>query len=263
MVDVSHISFAYGGSRTVLQDVSFHLERGQCLAILGNNGAGKSTLLKCIDRILPTKGGSVTIDGQNVFALPGREMARHIAFVAQESDRGSLTVLDTVLLGRRPYLRWDVTAHDRQIAMEAIAALGLEDYVLRRVSELSGGEFQKVMLARALAQEPKLLLLDEPTSSLDPGSQHRVLQTVVKLAREHNICVITVLHELNLALRYCDRYLFLKESQIYASGGREVMDPEIIEAVYGMHVHLETYMDIPVLIPFPNVKSHPTQEVLL
>lgn len=263
MVEVSHISYAYTGSRKVLDDVSFHLDSGLCMAVLGNNGAGKSTLLKCIDRILPTKGGQVTVDGENVFALPGREMARHIAFVAQQSHRGALTVLDTVLLGRRPYIQWDVTAHDRQVAMDAIAALGLEDYLMRKTSELSGGEFQKVMLARALAQEPKLLLLDEPTSSLDPSSQHRVLQTVQKIARDYNICVITVLHDLNLALRYCDRYLFLKDAAVYASGGQEVMNPEIIEQVYEMHVHLETYRDIPVLIPFPNVQTHPIQEVVL
>ena len=109
------------------------------------------------------------------------------------------------------------------------------------------------MLARALAQQPKLLLLDEPTSNLDPRNQHEVMQTVRAIAQEHDICVITVIHDLNLAIRYCDKFLFLKDSGVYACGGRYVMTPETIEAVYDMHVHLETYMGIPVIIPFPDV----------
>ena len=132
----------------------------------------------------------------------------------------------------------------------------LESYALRSVSELSGGEAQKVLIARALAQEPRVLLLDEPTSNLDPRNQHEVMQLVRAIAREHKISVITVLHDLNLAIRYCDRFMFLKNSEIYAHGGREVMSPEIVEHVYDMHVHIVDYMGIPVLIPFPDVKTH-------
>ena len=125
---------------------------------------------------------------------------------------------------------------------------------MRNMAELSGGEVQKILLARALAQEPKVLLLDEPTSNLDPKNQHQVLEIVRDIAQERNICVIMVLHDLNLAIRYCDRFLFLKDSDVYADGGMEVMNPEIIEEVYGIHVHIVPYMDIPVLVPFPDVK---------
>lgn len=259
MVEVKNISYAYNAaSGNVLDNVGFSMEARQCLAILGNNGAGKSTLLKCIDRIHPTKGASVTVDGKEVFAMSNREMAQQVAFVPQNTTAVNMTVFDAVLLGRKPYIKWDSTEEDREIAMSIIQRMGLENYVLRNVSELSGGEAQKVMLARALAQQPKLLLLDEPTSNLDPRNQHEVMQTVRKIAQENNICVITVLHDLNLAIRYCDRFLFLKDAGVYACGGQEVMTPENIEAVYEMHVHLEACMDIPVIIPFPDIK--PTQE---
>lgn len=259
MVEVKHISYAYSASAgKVLENIGFSVSDGECMAVLGNNGAGKSTLLKCIDRIHPVKGASVTVDGKDVFAMSGREMARHVAFVAQNTAAVNMTVFDAVLLGRKPYIKWDATEEDRQIVMEIIERMNLEKYVLRNVSELSGGEAQKVMLARALAQQPRLLLLDEPTSNLDPRNQHEVLQTVRKIAQENNICVITVLHDLNLAIRYSDRFLFLKDAGVYACGGSEVMTPENIEAVYDMHVHLETYMNIPVIIPFPDIK--PTQE---
>ena len=126
--------------------------------------------------------------------------------------------------------------------------------MLRNMSELSGGEAQKVMLARALAQEPKLLLLDEPTSNLDPHNQHEVMQTIRNIARERNICVITVLHDLNLAIRYCDRFLFLQDARLHAYGGLEIMTPELIEEVYEMHVHIIETMGIPVIVPFPDEK---------
>lgn len=256
MVEVKNISYSYNSAAgKVLDKVSFFMNSSECLAILGNNGAGKSTLLKCIDRIYPTKDASVTVDGKDVFTMSNCEMAQLVAFVPQNTTTVNMTVFDTVLLGRKPYIKWDATEEDRQIAMDIIQRMDLEKYVLRNVSELSGGEAQKVMLARALAQQPRLLLLDEPTSNLDPRNQHEVMQTVRKIAQESNICVITILHDLNLAIRYCDRFLFLKDAGVYACGRQEVMTPENIEAVYQMHVHLETYMDIPVIIPFPDIKQ--------
>ena len=256
MVEVKNISYAYSSAvGKVLDNVSFSIGKRQCLAILGNNGSGKSTLLKCIDRIYPTSDASVTVDGKDIFAVSNYEMARQVAYVPQNTDAVNMTVFDTVLLGRKPYIKWNVTEEDRQIAMDIIRRMDLEKYILRNVSELSGGEAQKVMLARALAQQPKLLLLDEPTSNLDLRNQHEVMCTVRKITQENNICVIIILHDLNLAIRYCDRFLFLKNAGVYACGGLEVMTPKNIELIYGMHVHLETYMGIPVIIPFPDIKS--------
>lgn len=255
MVNVKNISFAYSkNSKLILDNVSFDMEDGLCTAILGTNGAGKSTLLKCIDRILQPQEGSVLVDGKNVFSMRSNEMAQNIAYVAQNARSVNMTVFDAVLLGRKPYIQWDASEADREIVRDVIHKMNLDDYILRNMSELSGGEAQKVMLARALAQKPRLLLLDEPTSNLDPRNQHEVMQTVRSIARENNICVITVLHDLNLAIRYCDRFLFLKDSQVFSYGGLETMISETIEKVYGMHVHVLFSMGIPVIVPFPNEK---------
>ena len=139
--------------------------------------------------------------------------------------------------------------------MSLLTQLKLEGLMLRPLSQLSGGEAQKVLLARALAQEPRLLLLDEPTSNLDPRNQHEVMQLVRQIAQEKQICVICVLHDLNLAIRYCDRFLLLKDGGVYAAGGEECLDPARIEAVYDMHVHTIHYMGIPVIVPFPEVRT--------
>lgn len=255
MVEVKGLSFKYSPSGPdILRDVSFAIEDGQCAAVLGNNGAGKTTLLKCIDRILQPGAGEVRVDGDNVLSLGRRELAKRVAYVAQNARAAVMTVYDTVLLGRRPYIGWDATEHDREVVAEVMELMGVTPLALRSLAELSGGEAQKVMLARALAQEPRLLLLDEPTSNLDPRNQHEALRTVRRVAKERNISVCVILHDLNLAIRYCDRFLFLKDAQVYACGGIEVMTPENIEAVYRMHVHIMSYMGIPLLIPFPDIR---------
>lgn len=257
MVNVENISYTYPRTtREILSKVGFTLEPSQCIAILGNNGAGKSTLLKCIDRVIPTRAGAVYVDGENVFTMSGGKMAQNLAYVPQITESVDMTVFDTVLLGRKPYIKWDATSADKKIVSSVIHELELDDYILRNVSELSGGEAQKVMLARALAQEPRLLLLDEPTSNLDPHNQHEVLRTIRRIAKQHEICVVIIIHDLNLAIRYCDRFLFLRDSQVYAYGGHEVMTPQNIEDVYKMHVHIINYMGIPVIVPFPDEVPH-------
>ena len=254
MIELKNIGFAYDkNAAPVLRDVSFTLADGQCASVLGNNGAGKSTLLKCIDRILRPQSGQVLINGQDVFTLSANDMARQVAYVAQNARSSDLLVFDTVLLGRRPYIRWDVSEHDREVVSALLERMKLTHLAMRPLSHLSGGEAQKVLLARALAQEPRLLLLDEPTSNLDPRNQHEVMQLVREIAEERNICVITVLHDLNLAIRYSDRFLLLKDSGVYASGGAECMTPENIEAVYSMHVHIIEHRGIPVVVPFSDV----------
>jgi iron complex transport system ATP-binding protein len=255
MVEINNITFAYNrSSKNILEEISFDIQKNQCIAILGNNGAGKSTLLKCIDRICPAHEGSVFVDSNDVFHMTKSLMAQNIAYVQQNNEPINMTVFDAVLLGRKPYIKWDASSKDRQILCEIMRKMELDDFSLRNVSELSGGELQKVMLARALAQEPKLLLLDEPTSNLDPRNQHEVLCIVKEIAQERNICVAIILHDLNLAIRYCDRFLFLKDSHVFSYGGLEVMTPENIEEVYKMHVHIIEYMGVPVIVPFPDEK---------
>lgn len=255
MIEINDISFAYNrNSRNILENISFDIQKNRCIAILGNNGAGKSTLLKCIDRICPVQKGVVFLDKENVFTMSNNVIAQNIAYVPQQNRAISMTVFDMILLGRKPYIKWDATTEDRQIVCDIMHRMKLDDFALRNVSELSGGEMQRVMLARALAQEPKLLMLDEPTSNLDLHNQHEVLQIVKNIALEHNTCVAIVIHDLNLAIRYCDRFIFLKDSQIYSYGGLETMTPENIEAVYRIHVHIIECMGVPVIVPFPDEK---------
>ena len=234
MLTVEHLSFAYPCGRQILEDISFAVERGSFLAILGNNGAGKSTLLKCLDRILRPRAGTVSLDGT---ALPARspgELARRAAFVAQEAAASPLTVYDTLLLGRKPYLRWGVADRDRQVVDTVLRRLGLEGLAARELDRLSGGERQKVLLGRALVQQPDLLLLDEPTSNLDLRNQYEVLDLVRRVCREEQLTAVAVLHDLNLALRFCDRFLLLHGGTVYAAGDRSVITAESLRAVYGV-----------------------------
>ena len=253
MLETRDMRFNYTSERKILDGVGFECEPGDVVAVLGNNGAGKSTLIKCMDRVLTPETGRVLVDGQDLLELTRREHARICAYVPQSPPSGSQTVFEAVLLGRRPYISWDATSHDKLVTEQAMELLGMSDYAMRRVDELSGGERQKVAIARALAQEPRVLLLDEPTSSLDPKAQHETMQTVRDIAREKGICAIAVLHDLNLAIRYCERFLFLHDSRVFACGRREVMTAENIEEVYRMHVHIIEYMGIPVVVPFPEI----------
>ena len=219
MICVDHLCYHYKGGRPILRDVSFELESGRFLAVLGNNGVGKSTLLKCMNRIL---------------TLSHREIAKRVAFVAQHVPDTQMTVHDMVMLGRRPYMTWGVTEHDHHVVHEAMRYLNLEDMRGRFLNRLSGGERQKVMLARALAQEPTLLLLDEPTSNLDIRNQYQVLQITRDLCREQNLTAMIVIHDLNLALRFCDRFLLLREGEVYRYGGAEIFDTDALRDVYGV-----------------------------
>lgn len=250
MLEVRDLHFAYGKTgAAVLSGVSFMVENGCSMAVLGRNGAGKSTLIRCIDGILRPQSGSVLMDGKEILTLPRREIARLIAYVPQHAGEEELTVFDAVLLGRRPYIRWDASARDREIVMETLAELGLEALMLRPLGELSGGELQKVIIARALVQEPKLLLFDEPTSSLDPMNQHEVMSLVSRIVKEKDICAVSVLHDLNLAARWCGRFLFLKEGRSFACGGAEVLNAETVEAVFGMRAEKLMHNGVPILIP--------------
>lgn len=248
MLSVENLSFRYP-SRSVLRDIEFSIKPGECLAILGVNGAGKSTLLKCINRILKPQHGTVFIEKTDARKLAGIELAKRIGYVSQSSQSSRQTVFDTVMLGRKPYIKWDVTENDLEIVNNIIKMLNLEKYSLRYIDELSGGEHQKVIIARALAQEPRVLLLDEPTSSLDLKNQLEVVQLVKKIVKEKKMAAVVTMHDLNLALRFADKFVFMKNSEIFATGGLEVMNSENIKNVYSVSVKVKRCDDLPVVIP--------------
>ena len=234
MIEAKDICFHYKNCPVVLQDVAFQAEEGQFLAILGNNGAGKSTLLKCMNGILKPDAGSLLLDGEDLLTMPRRQVAQRVAFVAQTVASTQMTVHDMVMLGRRPYMGWSFSREDHDIVHAAMARLGLMDMRGRFLNQLSGGERQKVMLARALAQQPRLLLLDEPTSALDIRNQYQVLKIVGELCRTEGLTAVVVIHDLTLALRFCDRFLLMRDGQVYRCGGLEVLDKTALREVYGV-----------------------------
>ena len=248
MIEAKGISFHYKNCPVVLQDVSFEVPDGSFTAILGNNGAGKSTLLKCMNGILKPDGGSLLLDGEDLLATPHRQVAQRVSFVAQTVASTQMTVHDMVMLGRRPYMGWSFSAEDHDIVHAAMARLGLMDMRGRFLNQLSGGERQKVMLARALAQQPRLLLLDEPTSALDIRNQYQVLKMVRELCRTEGLAAVVVIHDLTLALRFCDRFLLMRDGQVYRCGGLEVLDKTALREVYDVDAEPVTVNGRPIVL---------------
>lgn len=249
MLTVKNLEFSYKNSHKVVNDVSFSANSGEMLALLGNNGAGKSTLLKCLNKIFIPSRGQVMIDGKDIGQMNQNDVAKSIAFVAQQADSGRLTVFDMVMLGRKPYIKFGATAQDENIVWGVLEQLELTDKAVRFVSELSGGERQKVMFARAMAQQPKVLLLDEPTSNLDLKNQHEVFEIAKDICIKQQIAVIVVLHDLNLALQYCDKFMLIRKNTIHAYGDRDIITPENIEAVYDMRVAIHEIGGTKVVLP--------------
>jgi len=248
ILSVAGIEFRYN-SRPVLDAVSFRLEPGQVMAVLGVNGAGKSTLLKCVNRVLRPRKGSVFIDEQDVLQMKRTEVAKRIGYVPQRHGDEPMTVFDTVLLGRRPHIKWSATEKDYRVVARILGLMTLDDFALRPVSSLSGGETQKVVLARALAQEPDLLLLDEPTSNLDLKNQIEVMALVSGTVREQGLSALIAVHDLNLALRFADSFLLLKDGRVHELVDKSGITPEAVREVYGVDVILAEIQGYTVVVP--------------
>ncbi len=251
MLKVDNLSFGYDkGKKNILNNISFELHQGQFLAILGNNGAGKSTLMKCINRIFQPQSGCVTIDGINISQLNRKELAQKIAYVAQNNHPTHILVYDAIMLGRKPYIKWGITQNDEKVVEKVMDMLNLNEFATRYLDELSGGEVQKVMLARALAQEPEFLLLDEPTSNLDPNNQHEMLHVINKIRNDENIGAAIIIHDLNHAMSHCDKFLFLKDSKVYSFGGVETVTAESIGDVYNLRADIITHKGYRIIVPY-------------
>jgi len=223
--------------KTILKDVSLEVKKGDFLGIIGPNGSGKTTLLRTIAQYLKPKSGVVYIDGKDISKLSLSEIARIIGVVPQEYDLNlNLTVEEFVLTGRIPYLRFGFEReYDLNVANKAIRLVGCDFFVNRLIKTLSGGEKQRVMLARALAQEPKILLLDEPTSHLDLHHQIEIMELLKGLA-ESGVTIIATFHDLNLAIQYCNKIAIVKDGRIVAYGSPDILTPDIIRGVFGVEV---------------------------
>jgi iron complex transport system ATP-binding protein len=236
MLAARDLCFSYP-DRPVLQGVSLTLSPGEVLAVLGPNGAGKSTLLRCLAGALAPQ-GRVELSGRALASVPPTERARLLAFVPQHvPTRLPMTVFEAVLLGRRPYLSWRPRPQDLEAVWESLSLLGLTDLAQREFSEISGGQRQKVALARALAQESRLLVMDEPTSSLDLRHQMEVMALLCALAEERDVGVVLAMHDLNLAARFASRAILLHRGRVLADGEPDrVLTEASIREVYGVDV---------------------------
>jgi iron complex transport system ATP-binding protein len=242
MVSVQDIIAGYDG-RPVLRDVRFDVAPGEFLGLIGPNGCGKTTLLRVISGALPAMKGHIDIQGRNLWEIGRRKLAKIMACLLQDLSLDlAFTVRELVLMGRSPHLPriGSETARDFEVACEAMALCDVSHLAERSVTEISGGERQRVLIALCLAQEPRVLLLDEPTSHLDIGHQLSVLDLIAKLNRQTSLTVVAVLHDLNLAAEYCQRLLVLNEGRVAALGNpSEVLTTKIISNVYGTKVLIE------------------------
>ncbi|NLZ29939.1 MAG: ABC transporter ATP-binding protein, partial [Methanomicrobiales archaeon] len=241
-VEVIGIDVSYGAKK-ILETVSLYAERGEILGIIGPNGAGKTTLIKAMSRIVAPEDGEVHLDDRNLDSFSFRELARQVAVVPQGfSITFDYSVRDIVMMGRHPYIGRlsSATPRDLEICDRAMRLANITHLAASSVNEISGGERQRVLIARALAQEPKILLLDEATSNLDISHRIEILNIIRDLTG--NVTVISVFHDLNLAAYYCDRLIMLKDRRVLAVGGpRDVLTQETIRAVYGLDVLVKTH----------------------
>ena len=245
---IDNIRFNYNG-HPVLKDVTFSVQKGEVIAILGPNGVGKTTLLRCINGILKPLSGAVMVENENVLKMDAAAVARRIGYVAQRQTAGKITVFDAILMGRRPHIRFRVSKEDIRIVDGAVKSLHLEKLAMRHIDRMSGGELQKVAVGRALVQEPSLLLLDEPTSSLDLKNKVEIMKLIRHVARQHDVCAVMTMHDLTTTLRFADKCLFLKNGGIYAAVRTREVTADIIKAVYDIPVEIHHHNGFPLVIP--------------
>jgi iron complex transport system ATP-binding protein len=222
------------GDTPVVEDVSLSVADGELVGFLGPNGVGKSTLLKTVAGLLTPWSGTVRVGGDAVGDLSRRDLARRVGYVPQsESPTAPMSVFETVLMGRKPYLSWRASPSDHEVVERVLTTLDLADLAMRDVGQLSGGQRQKVVIARALAQEPSVLVLDEPTSDLDIRHEVEVLDVVRERVAD-GLSGVVAMHDLNLAARFCDRLVLFADDGVYASGPPDVLTEESVRDVYGV-----------------------------
>jgi len=248
-ITIKDLTFSYN-SHKILDDLNIVVRDAEILSLVGPNGSGKTTLIKCIDRILKP-GGSILLDGKEIEEMSRQEVARTIGYVPQSSSAPlATTVFDTVLMGRRPHIRWQVSDSDLDKVARVLELLHLDDLGLRDFSSLSGGQKQKVLIARALAQEPAVLLLDEPTSNLDMKHQLEVMETISRLVKVKKISAVMAIHDLNLASRFSDKLVMLKNGRVYAAGEpKYLLNEANIGNVYGIKAMVMNAVGRPYIVP--------------
>ena len=239
MLKVDNLHFRYSRhGNPVLNGASLELKQGEIGILLGKNGSGKTTLFKNILGIEKPERGAMAFDGENLLKLNRRERARRIAYVPQDIHFGALSVFDSILMGRISYFGLKAGLDDYVAVEKIIADMGLQEFAHRNVDELSGGERQKIAIARAMAQEPKMMVFDEPTGNLDIANEQLIIEEARKLAREKHISILSSLHDLNQALYFGDKFFFLKDGVVKYAGGKEIVTEEVIKDIFDIDVRI-------------------------
>ena len=249
MLEIKNVNFDYG-KRRALTGVNLTFSEKGIVSLVGPNGSGKSTLIKCINKILKPK-GEILFNNHNIQYFSTSELAKIFGYVPQEfSSAFPITVFDMILLGRKPYMGWNPSEEDMNIVSENIALMGLDEFSLRPVTELSGGERQKVLIATALSQQPKVLLLDEPTSNLDIRHQIDVMKNLEKIVKQKNILALMAVHDLNLASHYSDQMVMLTKGKVFAKGKpHDILTRENIKALYDVNVAIHQHGNVKHIVP--------------
>jgi len=254
-ISIKDLTFSYKSNK-ILDDLNISVDGSEIVSLVGPNGSGKTTLIKCIDRILKPR-GSILLEGREVQEMKQQEIARQIGYVPQSSATPlATTVFDTVLMGRRPHIGWRVSDFDLDKVSDTLERLNLQDLAMRDFGQLSGGQKQKVLIARALVQEPTVLLLDEPTSNLDMKHQLDVLETISSMVKEKGISAVMAIHDLNLAARFSDKLVMLKKGVVYASGSPiDLLSEKNISDVYGVEAIVMRSLDKPCIVPLRSING--------
>lgn len=248
-LEVKNVEFSYNGDAPTLKGITLSVDAGEIVGLIGPNGSGKSTLLRCIVGILHPQSGAILLNDRSVKDLDSNERARMIGYVPQVENRGfPATVFDTILMGRKPYISWAPSKNDLETSVRIMGKLNILDLALRNVNHLSSGQKQKVIIARALCQEPSILLLDEPTSNLDLKHQVEVLN-IIRNEAKGGLSAVMAIHDLNLALRFCDRIIVLNSGNLIAEGDPGIITEEVLSQVYGLEVSVTTNDGFKVVMP--------------
>ncbi len=226
MIKISNLSSGYNKKIEIVNNISFQIDDGEIGVLIGENGSGKSTILKSILNLIKPKSGEIFVDDININDLSNKQRAKYISYVSQNVIMPELPVYDVIMMGRIPYYNFMISQEDKKIVDDIIKELKLEDIKEKYANLLSGGEKQMVAIARAIAQEPKILIFDEPTSNLDIVNEIKLKNQILKITKEKNISTVITIHDLNLAYEIGDKFIFLKDGNIIDFGDKNVFTEE-------------------------------------